>query len=119
MALTLTARTFAVEFYSVPPDTKLLAKDLLLVNSVVMFFAAFAATNIVGVFRGAGDTKFALFADVISLWCISVPLGIYAGWILKLPTVVVFCLLKIDEPIKTVVCLWRFSTKKWLRNVTS
>jgi putative MATE family efflux protein len=115
---TILVRDPAVMFYNVSDSTKELSKQLMLVISFVLFFASFNATNIVGVLRGGGDTRFALVIDVSCLWLIALPLGAVFGLVLKSPIPLVFAFLFIDEPIKCIFGIFRFKSGLWLRNVT-
>jgi putative MATE family efflux protein len=108
----------ALMLFNISDSTKELTKQIMLVFSFVVFFAAFNSTNIVGVLRGGGDTKFALVIDVSCLWIIALPLGAIFGLIFKIPIVFVFALLFIDEPIKFLLGILRFKSGLWLRNVT-
>lgn len=73
---------------------------------------------IVGIFRAGGDTKFALIADVIPLWCGSVLLSAFAAFYLALPTKLIYLLIMSDEVIKLPLIIWRYKSKKWINNVT-
>ena len=54
----------------------------------------------------------------MTLWCVSVPLGLVLGLWLHLPVVLVFGCMKLDEPIKWIICLVRMRGGKWMNNVT-
>lgn len=73
---------------------------------------------IVGVFRAGGDTKFALIADVLPLWCGSVLISAFAAFYLGLPTKLIYLLIMSDEIIKQPLIIWRYRSKKWINNVT-
>jgi Na+-driven multidrug efflux pump len=88
------------------------------VYALSTFFISFNYTNIIGVLRGGGDTKFAMTVDILTLWLIALPCGALAGLIFKWPMPVIFLFLTIDEPVKVLIGLSRFKSGKWLRNVT-
>ena len=77
-----------------------------------------SAVLIVGVFRAGGDTKFALIADILPLWCGSVLISAFAAFYLNLPTKVIYLLIMSDEIIKQPLIIWRYRSKKWINNVT-
>jgi putative MATE family efflux protein len=108
----------AVMFYNISDSTKELAKQIMTVFSFISFFSSINCTNIVGILRGGGDTRFALVIDVSCLWLVSLPLGALFGLVLKFPVPLVFAVLFIDEPIKFIFGMWRFKSGLWLRNVT-
>lgn len=107
-----------VSFYNITEETRILSENLLIITSVLVFFVSVSATSIVGVLRGAGDTKFCLKLEMITLWFIAIPLGLAAAFIFNAPALLTFALLKIDEPIKSVIAFIRTLKDKAYRNVT-
>lgn len=103
---------------SLSAATKAAINSTLLVTAGIMLTQAVNLTCIVGIFRGGGDTLFALRVDLISLWAFSVPLGAVGGLVFGLSIPWTFFLLRSDEILKAVVCLLRLKSGKWLRNVT-
>lgn len=73
---------------------------------------------VTGVFRGGGDTKFAMFAAFLPLWIWSVPLGAMAGLVLGWSPVVTYTILKSDIFVRAVVCFIRLVKDKWIHLVT-
>ncbi|MDR3552600.1 MAG: MATE family efflux transporter [Clostridia bacterium] len=104
--------------YNVPASTKELSMQIMLVFSVIVFFSAFNCSNIVGVLRGGGDTRFALALDITLMYVVALPLGALAGLYWHLPVPIVFFLLLCDEPMKCIIGIFRFRSGRWLRNVT-
>lgn len=117
-AVILLLRNVAVDFYNVSDATKLLAKDMMYVAAVIGFFVSISAVGIVGVLRGGGDTKFSLSIEIIALWFVAVPLAFFAAFVLKINPVFVYMIMKIDEPVKSVLYMLRTRSGKWIRNVT-
>lgn len=111
-------RNHMVGLFNVSEATQLLATQTLISLSVLLFFVSISAIHIVGSFRGGGDTKFGMYADMILVWFVSTPLGFVAGLVLGLPLPIVLLCLKIDEVIKAVLCLWRVKGGKWIKTVT-
>ncbi len=114
----LLCRDVMVDFYNVEEATKILAKQMLIGTSIVIFFLSNSATAIIGILRGGGDAKFSLIIEIISLWCVAVPLGYLAGLVFKMPIIVVYLLFKSDELIKSVLCWIRLAGDKWIQIVT-
>jgi len=114
----LALKDVAVGFYTVPPETKELAKELMVVMALQSVFIAISNGALVGTLRGAGDTKFCLFSDMLTIWGVSVPLAFISAFWLKLPVPLVLICMKSDELIKTIACWLRMGGKKWLNSVT-
>jgi Na+-driven multidrug efflux pump len=107
-----------LSLYNVSDITDRYAFEIMTVYALSTFFISFNYTNIIGVLRGGGDTKFAMTVDILTLWLIALPCGAVAGLIFKWPIPVVFLFLTADEPVKVLIGLPRFKSGKWLRNVT-
>ncbi|MFI3213289.1 MAG: MATE family efflux transporter [Eubacteriales bacterium] len=114
----LLSRNVMVDFYNVEDATKVLAKQMLYISAVVVFFVSSAGINIVGLLRGGGDAKYSLIIEAVSLWCFSVPLGYIAGLYFQLPVLVVYALFKSDEVVKVILCAIRLASDKWINRVT-
>lgn len=112
------SRGIFLKLYSVSELTKQYTMQIMAVYSVTTIFNCLNNINIVGVLRGGGDTKFAMYIDVTALWVISLPIGAIAGLVLHLPLPVVIICLTLDEAVKLLFGLLRFKSNKWLNNVT-
>lgn len=114
----LLSKNIAIDFYNVSDATKALAHEMIIVAAFIGFFVSISGIGIVGILRGGGDTKFSLLAEMITLWCIAIPLAYFSAFVLKLPIPLVFLIMKIDEPAKNVFCFIRMRGTRWLKDVT-
>ncbi|HNX15415.1 MAG TPA: MATE family efflux transporter [Oscillospiraceae bacterium] len=117
-ALIFFIRDPAVGFYNIDEATKVLARQMITVISVITFFVSIVGICLVGILRGGGDTRFCMFLEIGSLWFLSVPLGYLAAAVLRLPVPFVLAAMKLDEPTKAAACIFRVRGGKWLRSVT-
>lgn len=76
------------------------------------------STTIAGIFCAGGDSKFGFICDTITLWAVTVPLGCIAAFVLKLPVMVVYVLLNIDEIIKLPAVYRHYKKYAWVRDLT-
>ena len=112
-------RPFILNLYAeVHGSTRELASQLVLVTAFIAFFISTSAISIVGSLRGAGDTKFCFFTVVCTMWCVALPLAACGAFIFSFPVWLVLFCMKIDEPLKAVVCIFRLRGKRWIRSVT-
>ena len=90
---------------------------ILIVYGATMALTMFNGINITGVLRCGGDTRFAMFIDVGSVWCIGVPLAFLSALVFHWP--IYFCVLavKVEEMVKCGILTYRFRSKKWVKNV--
>lgn len=88
------------------------------IASVMLPMRAFNFCNIVGILRGGGDTKAAMFIDILPLWLLAVPLSALFGLVLGGNVVMVYSAICVDEICKFIGGILRFRQKKWIRNLT-
>lgn len=91
---------------------------LLFINAYSLIGASINTVLICGIFRAGGDSKFGFVADIINMWCISVPLGLLAAFVFKLPPLWVYFILFLDEFEKMPFVIHHYFKKGWLRNIT-
>ena len=106
-----------VGFYDVEPGTKDIALQLMDALSLIVIFRSANSILTKGVLRGGGDTRFLVAADTLTMWCFAIPLGALAGLVLHLPAFWVFLLLRIDQIIKAVWCVFRLKSGKWVKTI--
>ncbi len=68
--------------------------------------------------RGGGDTKFLMKADILFLWLASIPLGALVGLVFHGPAWLTMLCLRVDFVIKSVWCVSRLLSGKWIREVS-
>ena len=91
---------------------------ILFINAYSIIGAAINTVLICGIFRAGGDAKFGFVADSINMWCVSVPLGLLAAFVFKLPPLWVYFILFLDEFEKLPFVIRHYFKKGWLRNIT-
>ena len=91
---------------------------ILFINAYSLIGAAVNTVLICGIFRAGGDSKFGFIADTIDMWCVSVPLGLIAAFVLKLPPLWVYFILYLDEFEKMPFVIMHYKKKGWLKDIT-
>ena len=91
---------------------------ILFINTYSIIGASINTVLICGIFRAGGDSKFGFVADSINMWCVSVPLGLLAAFVFKLPPLWVYFILYLDEFEKMPFVIHHYFKKGWLRNIT-
>lgn len=93
-------------------------KNMMYICTYYMIGKSVNATVIAGVFCAGGDTKFGLKCDAVTMWVILIPIGMITAFVLKLPIMVVYFIISMDEIIK-LPAVYRHSKKyNWVRNLT-
>ena len=91
---------------------------MLLINAYYVWSQGMNTCWICGCFRAGGDVKWGMYCDLISMWCVSVPLGFFVAFVLDLPVMWVYFILFLDEFIKMPFIIRHFKQFKWLQNIT-
>lgn len=95
-----------------------ISRYMLLLIALVMPLRALNLCNVVGVFRGGGDVKFALLCDVAPLYCICVPAAALCGLVFGLGIEAVYLCIVFDDVAKTFLCLPHLRRGRWINSVT-
>lgn len=93
-------------------------KIMLAVCSYYIIGKSINCTVIAGIFPAGSDTRFGLICDTVTMWCIVVPAGLIAAFVLRLPVIGVYLVLNTDEIIKLPVVYWYYKKYRWLKNIT-
>ena len=93
-------------------------KIMLIVCSYYVIGKSINMTVVAGIFPAGGDSKFGCICDIITMWAVTVPIGLVAAFWLKLPVLWVYILINTDEIIKLPAVFWNFRKYKWLKNLT-
>lgn len=76
------------------------------------------STTIGGIFCAGGDSKFGFLCDAVTLWGITVPLGLLAAFIWDLPVIAVYFIVNLDEIVKLPAVYKHYKKYKWVKNLT-
>lgn len=106
-----------LSFYNITEETKALTRQLMNAIAFIVVFQTIGNVMTKGVLRGGGDTRFLMIADVVFLWILSVPLGAAAAFIWNFTPFWIYICLKCDRIAKSIMCIGRFKTRKWLKVV--
>ena len=103
-----------VSVYTLNQETVVLVHQMMNAYVVIVFFQAIQSVMTKGVLRGGGDTKFLMKADILFMWLVSIPLGAVGGLVLHWPAWLVMLCLRADYVIKSVWCVSRLLSGKWI-----
>ena len=109
---------FITKMVDLTPPARGYLQKMLLISSYYIAGKSVNCMTIGGIFAAGGDSKFGMLCDSVTLWCIIVPLGCICAFILKLPVMVVYFVLNLDEIIKLPVVYKHYKKYKWIKNLT-
>jgi len=122
-ALTMTVLGGIVLFFA-EPLARFMISDAETVRLTTVFLWVLACVQpfmavdfaIGGALRGAGDTRFALFATLCTFVGLRVGLAVLLTW-LQCPVEYIFATLVVDYAIKAALLIWRYRSNHWLRAI--
>ncbi len=106
-----------LKFFNVSEGVMIDSLKLFNLYCVYGVFRMYNLMKIVGVFRGGGDTKFAMFTEMGCVWLIGVPMALIGSRVLHLSVFYVVWMILTEEVVKAVICRHRFKSEKWVHNV--
>lgn len=96
--------------------------DLMNIMAVYAFSSWLRAYNFmlfIGALRAGGDTRYAMFTELFSIWLIGVPAALIGGFVLHLPVYYVYALVLLEELVKAIVITRRYLSRKWIHDLVN
>lgn len=109
---------FVPLFSTISSTAQSYLRIMLVVSSYYVAGKAMNMTIIGGIFPAGGDSRFGLKCDTITMWCVTVPIGLISAFLLKMPVVFIYIAINIDEVIKLPAVYKHYKKYKWLNNLT-
>lgn len=107
-----------LSIYDLQPATKEMANTFLIILSVICVGMTYQMPTNNGIIRGGGNALFVVKMDLISIWCIVLPLSFFMAFAMHAsPTVVVWCL-NADQIFKCVPAFLESNYGNWIRKLT-
>jgi putative MATE family efflux protein len=117
--LVILVRDVVVGLYDLSPSGRENARMLMLVMGSCLWIRMFNFATFIGAFRAGGDTRFALFMEIFSIWFIGVPAAYIGAFVLGLPVYLVYLMVMLEELVKVFFSFWRFRSRKWIHDLVN
>jgi len=104
---------------AVSPEVIKTAAMMVTMYCIFYPFMAFNISVIIGACRSGGDTVYSALNDLLPLWLVSLPLGVLACFVFRLPAHVIMFFMITEEIFKTIIGMFRLKSGKWLRSIVS
>lgn len=91
---------------------------MIYISSVYQVGQVINTTIITSLFRAGGDAKFGMICDIVTMWTFAVPVGLIGAFVLELPPMTVYLLMRLDEFVKMIPEFVHYKNGKWLKNIT-
>ncbi len=101
-------------FAGLNPETQKLSMYIIAIYALYMPFRSLASTLIMGIMRAGGDSRFAMFCDVLPVYIWSLLLGFILGIKFKCSIIIVVSVMMFKRVIKCIFAIKRVVSGKWL-----
>lgn len=105
--------------YKISEEVKVISRGMIFVYSIMILFRGTATVSLTGILRSGGDTSYGMWADILTLWLIAVPLSIIGGIYLGLNPILVYFLAQTDIVAKFFIGIKRLYSASWINNLVS
>ncbi len=117
-ALFLLLGPLVLHFFIINEVTRTYLSRMIPVCAFYLIALSISTTVICGIFPAGGDTKFDARITAVTMWLIALPLGFLAAFVFRLPVVIVYIAVCLDEFVKALFVYPRFKKYLWLQNLT-
>jgi putative MATE family efflux protein len=117
--IVLALREPVISLYQISPSAASNLRALMLVFALSSWLRMFNFMLFIGVLRAGGDTRYAMFIELFSVWLIGVPSALIGGFVLGLPVYWVYAMVLLEEAVKAIVILRRYLSRKWIHDLVN
>ncbi len=107
-----------LSLYDLEPDAMRMAHNLIAIMGIIMVGMSYQMPVSFGIIQGAGDGKFTMKMNMISTWCIVMPLSFAAAFWWKLPVEWVVVFIQSDQIFKGLPTFIHFRKYNWMKKLT-
>ncbi|MBI9045894.1 MAG: MATE family efflux transporter [Anaerolineaceae bacterium] len=118
-SLILVGADWFLTFFNISDAAIAYARNILTFIGLALWIRASNMTIIIGILRSGGDTKFAFYLELLSIWLAGVPLALIGAFVLNLEVHIVYLFTIAEEIIKFIIGLIRFLSRKWIHHVAN
>jgi putative MATE family efflux protein len=108
-----------VNLYEISPHAADNARRLMLIFAASAWLRSINFILFIGILRAGGDTRYAMFMELFSIWAIGVPAALIGGFVLHLPVYGVYMMVLLEELVKAFVVMRRYLSRKWIHDLVN
>jgi putative MATE family efflux protein len=112
-------RETVIGLYELSPSAADNLRGLMFVFALSAWLKMLNFILFIGVLRAGGDTRYAMFTELFSIWAIGVPAALIGGFVLRLPVYGVYALVLLEEAVKAIIVFRRYLSRNWIHNLVS
>ncbi|MBQ9989023.1 MAG: MATE family efflux transporter [Clostridia bacterium] len=118
LGFTFFAMPFLFTVFTMTANAQRIARFMLIVMSCIIPFRSYNTTSIVGVLRGGGDTRCAMFIEISTMYLYAVPAAFISALVLRMDITAVFLFIVFEDVIKFILGTIRYRSRLWIHNIT-
>lgn len=115
----LSIREPIISLYEISEKAAQSVRTLMLIFSFTAWVRSINFILFVGALRAGGDTRFAMFMELSTIWLVGVPAALIGGFVLKLPVYGVYMMVFLEEVVKVFIITWRYRSRKWIHDLVN
>lgn len=105
-------------YNTLSPKAAELTRQFITVLAITSVGTCYQMAADCGILRAGGDTKFAMWNNLVFVWLICLPCAALSAFVFHFSPVVVFFCLKMEQLGKCPVIFLRVRSKKWIKQIT-
>jgi len=118
-AIIFSLREAVISLYEISPSAAENLRGLMFVFSISAWLKMLNFILFIGAMRAGGDTRYAMFTELFSIWVIGVPCALIGGFVLHLPVYGVYALVLLEEIAKAIIVFRRFLSRNWIHDLVN
>ena len=105
-------------YNTLSPEAAELTRQFIIVLAITSVGTCYQMAADCGILRAGGDTKFAMWNNIVFVWLICLPCAALSAFVFHFSPVVVFFCRKMEQLGKCPVIFLRVRSKKWIKQIT-
>jgi putative MATE family efflux protein len=105
--------------YQLSPSATSALLNIMLVYGLSIWLRVLNFMLFIGALRAGGDTLYAMFTELFSIWAIGVPAALIGGFVLDLPVHYVYAMVLLEEAAKAIIIFRRYLSRKWIHDLVN
>jgi putative MATE family efflux protein len=112
-------REVVIRLYEISPSAADSLRGLMFVFGMSAWLKMLNFILFIGAMRAGGDTRYAMFTELFSIWVVGVPSALIGGFVLHLPVYGVYALVLLEEAVKAIIVFRRFVSRRWIHDLVN
>ena len=110
-------RVPVLALYDLSADTKAMANAFLIILSVICMTMSYQMPTNCGIVKGGGSPMYVVKLDLISIWCIVIPVSFFMAFVVEASPIVVVCCLNADQVFKCIPAFIKVNYGNWVKKL--